>query len=148
MRSHRSQSCCREEVPSLLLRGSVAHPRRVPREEAAHLVRAYALAPGFTAVNDAMRAGQFEGLERIRCPVTLVWPDHDRLVSRPVWVPERISNVALADSGHVPTWDTPEPLARLLISATGGRAPTRCAGPQAVAPDFRVRIAPDRGGPR
>lgn len=133
---------------SLLLRGSVAHPRRVPREEAAHLVRAYALAPGFTAVNDAMRAGRFEGLERIRCPVTLVWPDHDRLVSRPVWVPERISNVALADSGHIPTWDAPEALARLLISASGGRAPSRCPGPGAVAPDFSVRIAPDRGGPR
>jgi pimeloyl-ACP methyl ester carboxylesterase len=107
---------------SLLLRGTVAHPRRVPRGEAAHLVRAYALARGFIAVNDAMRAGRFEGLERIRCPVTLVWPDHDRLILRPVWVPERIANVVLADSGHVPMWDAPEPLARILIQASGGRS--------------------------
>jgi hypothetical protein len=61
-------------VRSPLLSGAVAHPGRVPPAQAAHLVRASALAPGFTAVNDAMRAGRFEGLERVRCPVTLVWP--------------------------------------------------------------------------
>lgn len=42
---------------SLLLSDAVAHPRRVPRAQATHLVRAYALAPGFTEVNEAMRAG-------------------------------------------------------------------------------------------
>ncbi len=107
---------------SLLLRGTVARPRRVPPGEAAHLVRAYALAPGFVAANNAMRAGRFDGLERIRCPVTLVWPDRDRLIRRPAWVPERITNIALADSGHVPMWDAPEPLARILIQASGGRS--------------------------
>ena len=107
---------------ALLLRGSVAHPSRVPSAEAAHLVRAYALAAGFMAVNDAMRAGRFDGLERIRCPVTLVWPDHDGLIDRPDWVPDRITNVVLADSGHVPMWDAPEPLARILIQASGGRS--------------------------
>ena len=125
---------------ALLLRGSVARPRRVPRREAAHLVRAYALAPGFTAVNDAMRAGRFDGLERIRCPVTLVWPDHDRIVDRPRWVPERIANVVLADSGHVPMWDAPEPLARILIQASGGRSEG------GAPPDYRApELASDQG---
>lgn len=104
---------------SLLLSGAVAHPRRVPSAQAAHLVRAYALAPGFTAVNDAMRAGRFEGLERIRCPVTLVWPDHDRLIQRPVWVPDRIDNVVLSDSGHIPVWDAPDALVKILLTTAG-----------------------------
>jgi pimeloyl-ACP methyl ester carboxylesterase len=111
---------------SLLLRGAVAHPRRVPAAEAAHLVRAYALAPGFTAVNDAMRSSRFEGLERMRCPVTLVWPDHDRLISRPVWVPDRIDNVVLSDSGHIPVWDAPDALVRIMLSdpGAGGSRPS------------------------
>jgi pimeloyl-ACP methyl ester carboxylesterase len=104
---------------SLLLRGAVAHPRRVPAAQAAHLVRAYALATGFTAVNDAMRSSRFEGLERIRCPVTLIWPDHDRLIKRPVWVPDRIDNVVLSDSGHIPVWDAPEALVEIVLAAPG-----------------------------
>lgn len=104
---------------SLLLSGAVAHPERVPPAQAAHLVRAYALAPGFTAVNDAMRAERFEGLERIRCPVTLVWPDHDRLIQRPVWVPDRIDNVVLSGSGHIPVWDAPDALVKILLATAG-----------------------------
>lgn len=107
---------------SVLLSSSVAHPRRVPAGVARQLVRAYALAPDFVRVNDAMRAGRFEGLERIRCPVTLVWPDHDRLIRRPVWVPDRIRNVVLSDAGHMPMWDAPEALAEVLIDASGGEA--------------------------
>jgi pimeloyl-ACP methyl ester carboxylesterase len=101
---------------SLLLSRAVAHPCRVPPAQAAHLVRAYALAPGFTAVNDAMRAGRFEGLEQIPCPVTLVWPDHDRLIQRPVWVPDRIDNVVLSDSGHIPVWDAPDALVEIVLA--------------------------------
>jgi pimeloyl-ACP methyl ester carboxylesterase len=105
---------------SLLLSRAVAHPRRVPPAAARQLVEAYSTASGFVAVNDAMRASRFEGLERIRCPVTFVWPDHDRLIRRPVWVPDRIRNVVLSDAGHVPMWDAPEALARILLEATGG----------------------------
>ena len=105
---------------SVLLSGTVAHPRRVPAQAASQLVRAYARAPDFVRVNDAMRAGRFEGLERIRCPVTLVWPDHDRLIRRPVWVPDRIRNVVLSDAGHMPMWDAPQALAEILVDASGG----------------------------
>jgi len=38
---------------------------------ALRLVQAYADAPGFEAVNRAMRAGSFTRLEHIRVPVTL-----------------------------------------------------------------------------
>jgi pimeloyl-ACP methyl ester carboxylesterase len=122
---------------SLLLRGAVAHPRRVPGAQAAHLVRAYALAPGFTAVNDAMRSSRFEGLERIRCPVTLVWPDHDRLIQRPVWVPDRIDNVVLSDSGHIPVWDAPDALIQIMLAGPGTGGSRSIA---TASPANRVRV--------
>jgi pimeloyl-ACP methyl ester carboxylesterase len=99
----------------LLLSGTAARPRRIPAGEAAHLVHAYGAAPGFVAVNNAMRAGRFGSLERIRCPVTLVWPDHDKLIARPVWIPDRVRNVVLRDAGHVPMWDAPDAVADVLL---------------------------------
>ena len=102
----------------LMLAGTVAHPERVPGPQAAHLVSAWARASGFDNVNANMRAGRFEGLERIRGPVTLVWPDHDRLVKRPRSLPDNIRSVELEDAGHVPVWDVPDELAALLLRAT------------------------------
>lgn len=103
---------------SVLLSGAVADPRRVPAGAARRLVRAYARATDFVRVNDAMRAGCFDGLERMRCPVTLVWPDHDRLIRRPVWVPDWIANVVLSDAGHMPMWDATAALAEVLLDAS------------------------------
>jgi pimeloyl-ACP methyl ester carboxylesterase len=101
------------------LAGSIAHPERVPPRAALQLVRAYAGAPGFDAVNAGMRAGRFTGLARIRVPVTLAWPDHDRLVARPRVLPPGIRQVVLHGCGHMPTWDDPEQVAHLLL--TGSR---------------------------
>jgi pimeloyl-ACP methyl ester carboxylesterase len=101
----------------LLLSGSVAYPELVPGGDAAHLVGAYARAPGFVAVNDAMRAATFTALEQIRCPVTLIWPEHDRLVQRPAVLPDNVTNVALPDAGHVPMWDAPAALVALITAA-------------------------------
>jgi pimeloyl-ACP methyl ester carboxylesterase len=101
----------------LLLSGSVAYPDRIPGRDAAHLVRAYARAPGFVAVNDAMRAATFATLGRIGCPVTLIWPQHDRLVERPSRLPGNVTNVTLPDAGHVPMWDAPAALVALIAAA-------------------------------
>jgi pimeloyl-ACP methyl ester carboxylesterase len=101
-----------------LLGGTIVHPERMTTAQARGLVRAYAQAPGFIAVNNAMRAGRFEALDRVPVPVTLVWPDHDRLISRPVSVPERIRNVVLEDAGHIPMWDAPERLVETLLEGS------------------------------
>jgi pimeloyl-ACP methyl ester carboxylesterase len=102
----------------LALGVTMAHPERVPREDALRLVRAYAAAPGYDAVNAAMRAGRFSGLERIRLPLTFGWPDHDRLVARPAHLPPVARNVVLHDCGHVPMWDSPEQVASLLLAGS------------------------------
>jgi pimeloyl-ACP methyl ester carboxylesterase len=97
------------------LSGSIAFPERVPPRAALQLVRAYANAPGFDAVNAGMRAGRFAGLGRLRVPVTLGWPDRDRLVSRPRVLPPGVREVVLRGCGHMPTWDDPEQVARLIL---------------------------------
>ena len=75
-----------------------------------------------------MRAATFTALDRIRCPVTLVWPEHDRLVDRPALLPGNVANVALPDAGHVPMWDAPAALITLIVDADRAAAqPTRPA---------------------
>jgi pimeloyl-ACP methyl ester carboxylesterase len=102
----------------IALAGTVADPERVPPDAALTLVRSYADAPGFEAVNREMRAARFTRLEHIRVPVTLAWPEHDRLVARPAHLPPTVRNVTLAGAGHVPMWDQPEAVAKLLLSGS------------------------------
>jgi pimeloyl-ACP methyl ester carboxylesterase len=104
----------------VLLAGSVAVPDRVPPRAAAHLVRAYATAPGFTAANEAMRASRFVGLEQIQVPVTLAWPQHDRLVARPRRLPGNTRSVVLKGCGHIPMWDDPAAVAQVLLDGSRG----------------------------
>jgi len=105
----------------LALASVVAHPERVPAEQAAALVRAYARAPGFVEVNRAMRAGTFAELAAIRVPVTLVWPQRDRLIARPRRLPGNVRETVLADCGHVPMWDDPPAVARALLAGSASR---------------------------
>jgi pimeloyl-ACP methyl ester carboxylesterase len=100
------------------LAASAAHPERIPPDAALRLVRAYATAPGFQAVNDAMRASRFTRLADITVPVTLAWPDHDRLVRRPRSLPAGVRSVVLRGCGHLPTWDDPEQVARVLLDGS------------------------------
>lgn len=105
----------------LALGGVVAHPERVPPADAADLVRAYARATGFTAVNRAMRAGRFARIDEVRVPVTLAWPQYDRMVTRPRSLPARIRHVEIPDAGHVPMWDAPAAVADTLLRASRTR---------------------------
>jgi pimeloyl-ACP methyl ester carboxylesterase len=98
-----------------MLRGTIAHPERVPAADAAQLVLAYANAPGFDAANRAMRAATFRPqLADVAVPVTLVWPEFDRVISRPRSLPPNITQLELPGCGHVPMWDDPSAVARAL----------------------------------
>jgi pimeloyl-ACP methyl ester carboxylesterase len=105
-------------IRRLALAGTVAHPELVPSAHAAALLRAYATAPGFTAVNRAMRARTFTRLAAIDVPVTLVWPEHDRLVTRPAALSGAVREVILAGCGHVPMWDDPAAVATALLAGS------------------------------
>jgi pimeloyl-ACP methyl ester carboxylesterase len=101
-----------------LLGGVMVHPELVPRGAAAHIVDAYATAPAFVATNQAMRAGHFDGLGRIEVPVTLAWPDHDRLVSQPARLPPRVHSRVLVGCGHLAMWDAPDQVTRVLLEGS------------------------------
>jgi pimeloyl-ACP methyl ester carboxylesterase len=102
----------------LLLRSSVAHPERVPPAAAARLVRSYVTSPGFEGANAAMRAVVFSGVEHIRVPVVLAWAELDRLVRRPRETTPGWRTLVLRGCGHIPTWDDPEQVARMLLRAS------------------------------
>jgi pimeloyl-ACP methyl ester carboxylesterase len=101
-----------------LLGGVMVHPELVPARAAAHIVSAYASAPSFVAANNAMRAGHFDGLDRIEVPVALGWPDHDRLVSPPTRLPPQVRSSVLIGCGHLPMWDAPDQIARFLLTGS------------------------------
>jgi pimeloyl-ACP methyl ester carboxylesterase len=109
-------------IRRLAMAGTTAHPDRVPPAAVAHLVRSYGTAPGFDAANHAMRSAVFEDLGRIPVPVTLAWPEHDRLVRRPQQVPPGIREVVLAGCGHMPTYDDPQAVARVLLEGSATTA--------------------------
>ena len=122
------------------LGGTIAHPERVPYDAALRLVRAYADAPGFEAANAGMRAGRFTGLDEIDVPLTLAWPEHDRLVGAAARRPASAREFVLRGCGHMPTYDDPEQVAEVLLS--GSSAPRRrrrrsCTAPRARATDTR-----------
>jgi pimeloyl-ACP methyl ester carboxylesterase len=105
-----------------VLLGSMAHPERVPPGDALALVRAYARAPGFTTVNRAMRAGTFTRLGDIDVPVTIVWPQYDRVVSRVDGLPAGANVRELPGCGHIPMCDDPRAVAEALIAGSGAGA--------------------------
>lgn len=102
----------------LLLRGTVGHPERVPPRAAERLVRAYVSSPGFESANTAMRAGVFTEAEQIDVPVTLAWGELDRLVSPPPIAPQRWRTQLLRGCGHIPMWDDPQQVARVVLAAS------------------------------
>jgi pimeloyl-ACP methyl ester carboxylesterase len=104
----------------VLLGNVMVRPDLVPARAAAHIVRTYATAPAFVATNNAMRAGYFDGLDRIEVPVALAWPDHDRLISPPSRLPPGVHSRVLVGCGHLPMWDAPDQITQFLLDGSSG----------------------------
>jgi pimeloyl-ACP methyl ester carboxylesterase len=104
----------------LALGRAVAHPDRMPREDAVRIVRDYVTSPKYEGASTAMRAGLFSGIEQITVPITLAWAELDPLVVEPR---DRIPGtrwVVLRGCGHIPTWDDPPQVARVLLEGSSG----------------------------
>lgn len=104
------------------LASNVAHPERVNPRAAARMIRTYAAAPGFAAADAAMRAGRFTAADEVAVPVTLAWGEHDRLISPPRRLPPGMVSRVLPGCGHLPMWDDPALVARVVLEAGGGAA--------------------------
>jgi pimeloyl-ACP methyl ester carboxylesterase len=102
----------------------VEHPERIPDEEVGASVRALAFAPWFSPTLKAITTGpQFTGGEQITVPTTIAWGEHDRLL-----LPRQARRAArqipsarmltLEGCGHVPFYDDPDQVARVLLAAS------------------------------
>jgi pimeloyl-ACP methyl ester carboxylesterase len=98
----------------------IFRPERLSPGEAEAIARAYVTAPAYDEASALMRAGQVRELKGIKVPITLAWGEHDTLVrNRPLpdkAVPKRVEQVLLQGCGHVPTWDNPELVARVVLA--------------------------------
>jgi pimeloyl-ACP methyl ester carboxylesterase len=96
----------------------VGRPWRMPAEESALWVRECAEGRGFWPL---LRNAPSWDVEPPVCPTTVAWGDRDRLLiySRQAPRARRMlpaaRHVRLHGCGHVPTWDDPEAVARVIL---------------------------------
>ena len=101
-----------------------AHPTRIPPDVIAANIRAVAAAPWLEETLPAITEERFSGGEQIQVPVTIAWGDHDRLLlprqaRRAQRAIPSARMVTLRGCGHVPTYDDPEQVARVLLDGSG-----------------------------
>jgi pimeloyl-ACP methyl ester carboxylesterase len=98
----------------------IRHPERLRAGEAEAIASAYVTAPAYEEASALMRAGRVEELKSIKVPITLAWAEHDSLVrNKPLpekLLPKRVAQVVLPGCGHVPTWDDPDLVARIVLA--------------------------------
>jgi pimeloyl-ACP methyl ester carboxylesterase len=102
-----------------------ARPWRIPPDEAAGALRNLARCPGFETTFEAIEDFRWSGPEP-SCPVTVAWGERDRLLIYSRQAPRArrrlpsARHVTLTGCGHVPTWDDPEQVARVLLEGSSG----------------------------
>jgi pimeloyl-ACP methyl ester carboxylesterase len=99
-----------------------AHPAQMSAADAAASVRALAGAPWFDETLPSLHAMEFAGRESIGVPVTVAWGNKDRLLRprqarRAARLIPRARMIILRGCGHVPTYDDPEQVGRVLLEA-------------------------------
>jgi pimeloyl-ACP methyl ester carboxylesterase len=98
----------------------IYRPERLSPREAHAIAKAYVTAPAYDEASALMRAGRVEELRSIKVPITLAWAEHDTLVrNKPLptkLVSRRVEQVQLPGCGHVPTWDDPDLVARVILA--------------------------------
>jgi pimeloyl-ACP methyl ester carboxylesterase len=115
-----------EPLRAALTSHVVARPRRLPPDEAALWSRLYAEAPAFW---DLLQDAPSWDAPVPACPTTIAWGDRDRLLIYSRQAPRarrrlpRATHVTLTGCGHIPTWDDPEQVARVLLDASPAAAP-------------------------
>ncbi len=103
----------------------VSKPEKIPPADAADSVRALGGAQWFDETLKATTADRFRGGDRITVPVTIAWGEHDRVLlrrqaARAADAIPSARSVTLHGCGHVPTYDDPEQVARVLLEGSHG----------------------------
>ena len=79
------------------------------------------------------------GSAEIRVPVTLAWPEHDRMVARLRHPPPNVRTVILPGTGHLPMWDDPQLVAELLRGPLRSERAGSVPRMEAQRPSWRSR---------
>jgi len=102
-----------------------AWPAQVPYDVALEAARAQADATGYTAALDGTLGQRFDRAGSIPAdvPVTAVWGDRDHVLPARTsqersLLPAHAEWVVLPRCGHVPQWDAPGAVLRLLARTT------------------------------
>ena len=107
---------------------SFHRPELLGRADALAVARAYLRAPAYPQASALMRAGKVADMTGIGATITLAWAEYDSLVrNRPLprdVLPDGVRQVQLPGCGHVPTWDDPELVSRVVLEGTAIPAQT------------------------
>ena len=100
---------------------ATARPWRIPPDDIAEWGRNYAKGAAFWALLDALDGYRAPAPT---CPTTIAWGDRDRLLIHSRQAPRarrmlpEARHVTLRGCGHVPMWDDPEQVARVMLEAS------------------------------
>jgi pimeloyl-ACP methyl ester carboxylesterase len=113
----------RPGVRRLLTQQFFARPDNVTASEAVANIRALAGAAWFQQTLRALGADRVRGGGEIAVPVTIAWGEKDRLLlprqaSRAAAAVPTARLVTLTGCGHVPTYDDPEQVARVVLEGS------------------------------
>ncbi len=100
-------------------------PWRMTAEESIGATRNLGRSPGVRPALDGYRRWRFVPDGPLPCPVTIAWAQRDRLLlprqaERARRAVPGARHVTLRGCGHVPTWDDPEQVARVLLEGSSG----------------------------
>jgi pimeloyl-ACP methyl ester carboxylesterase len=69
-----------------------------------------------------MSEGLAGDLSDLKVPLTIAWAEHDQVVrNRPLKkgiLPRKVKQLELPGCGHVPTWDDPDLVTRVVLEGT------------------------------
>jgi pimeloyl-ACP methyl ester carboxylesterase len=108
----------------LFLSQQFGRPWRVPADAATAAARGLAATRGFDEHLKATNRARFSGGQGIDVPVTIAFGSRERLLSarrgrRRDEIPPQTRWLRLPACGHVPTWDDPALVARVILESTG-----------------------------
>ena len=108
---------------TLLFAQVMARPWRLSPQEAVGALKALAGSPTFDEALEVNTVGRFSGGQEISVPTTVAWGGRDwllipRQARRAARAIPGARNLTLKGCGHVPTWDDPEQVARVLLEGS------------------------------
>lgn len=108
---------------TLLLAHLCGRPWNLPPSAALEAVRTFVRTPGFEPTFQATIRESFSGGHQIEAPVTVAWGGRDRVLLPRLArlrdeLPPQTRWLTLPGCGHVPTYDAPDLVARVILSGT------------------------------